>query len=220
MGAGRWPSLRTRRRCFTQTCFFRAGPTAGMLISICSWTWADPEPRAQPSWPLPLLQRSEVQDSRGFVVSRSRVMRARAKLLSWGFPKIASPPASASHVRCVSRMVAHPSARRCHPSRAIRPCRSSRLRRFDPCDPLQVCCALQPILRFAPFRIISAFCSPLLPAVRVQHLDLPRMRTTPFRAFPSPSAVPRHRGLCPPVVCRPQGLARPTNPLSRSGVST
>lgn len=87
-------------------------------------------------------------------------MRARAKLLSWGFPKIASPSVSAPHVH--SQMVAHPSARRCHPSRVFRPCRSSRLRRFSPCDPLQVCCALQPILRFAPFRILRPF---PLPAV-------------------------------------------------------
>jgi hypothetical protein len=34
------------------------------------------------------------------------------------------------------------------------------------------------------------------------------------------SAVPRHRGPFPPVVCRPQGFSRLTSPLSRPGVST
>jgi len=59
------------------------------------------------------------------------------RLLSWGFPKISSPPASAPHVRtALLRSQASsgcpPSAvaRSCQPSRAIRPCRSSRLRRF------------------------------------------------------------------------------------------
>jgi hypothetical protein len=33
-------------------------------------------------------------------------------------------------------------------------------------------------------------------------------------------AVPRHRGPCLPVVCRPQGFSRPTSPLSRPGVAT
>lgn len=35
-----------------------------------------------------------------------------------------------------------------------------------------------------------------------------------------PSAVPRHRGPFPPVVCRPQGFSRPTSPLSFPGVAT
>jgi hypothetical protein len=34
------------------------------------------------------------------------------------------------------------------------------------------------------------------------------------------SAVPRHRGPCLPVVCRPQGFARTTSPLSFPGVAT
>lgn len=76
-------------------------------------------------------------DSRGLASSDRVATAFSAKLLSWGFPKIASPPASKPHVRCFlrPRMVAHPSARRCHPSRALRPCRSSRLRPFPPCGP-------------------------------------------------------------------------------------
>jgi hypothetical protein len=160
-----------------------------------------------------------------------------AKLLSWGFPKIASPPASTPHVRCrifvQPRMVAHPSARRCHPSRALRPCRSSRLRRFPPCGLLQVCCALQPAMRFAPFPTCDG--APLLS----RDLSIPRRLRcsrsspvascmhTPFRAFPSSPAVPRHRGLVLPSrrfptfrPARPQGFARATNPLSCTGVAT
>jgi len=88
-----------------------------------------------------------------------------------GFSKDSSPPASASHVRTTfrriwSRVVAHPSSRSCQTPRAIRPCRSSRLRRFTPCDPLQVYCTLQPVLRFAPFLSSSVIAPTRLRAVR------------------------------------------------------
>jgi hypothetical protein len=45
-----------------------------------------------------------------------------------------------------------PSARRCHPPDAFRPCRSSRLRRFAPPGTFQVCCTLIPIMGFAKLR--------------------------------------------------------------------
>lgn len=118
----------------------------------------------------------------------------RAKLLSWGFPKISSPPASESHVH--SRMVAHPSARGCQPPRSFRPCRSSRLRRFPPCDPLQVCLTLQPVLRFAAFQIFRIIAPARLRSVRPTLRSSPAAPFTPFRAFPSSCAVPRHRGPC------------------------
>jgi hypothetical protein len=46
-----------------------------------------------------------------------------------------------------------PSARRCHPSSAFRPCRSSRLRRFAPLGRLRVCCTPQPTMGFAMFQV-------------------------------------------------------------------
>lgn len=105
-----------------------------------------------------------------------------------------------------------PSEPGCHTRPTFRPCRSSRLRRFPPCGLLQVCCALQPAMRFAPFptcgeapsssrdlSISRCFrCSRSSPVASCMH--------TPFRAFPSSPAVPRHRGLVfPPAVSRPFG---------------
>jgi hypothetical protein len=99
-------------------------------------------------------------------------------------------------------MVAHPSSRSCQTPRAIRPCRSSRLRRFAPCDPLQVYCTLQPVLRFAPFP--SSRSSPPRVSARCARPFRPfpvaPCSCTPFRAFPLSSAVPRHRGPFPLIV--------------------
>jgi len=97
---------------------------------------------------------------------------------SHGVFQRSSPPASASHVRTTfrriwSRVVAHPSSRSCQTPRAIRPCRSSRLRRFAPCDPLQVYCTLQPVLRFAPFLSFSVIAPTRLRAVRPTLMDFP-----------------------------------------------
>jgi hypothetical protein len=99
---------------------------------------------------------------------------------SHGVFQRSSPPASVSHVRTVislpkiqSRVVAHPSSRSCQTPRAIRPCRSSRLRRFTPCDPLQVYCTLQPVLRFAPFLPFSVIAPTRLRAVRPTLMDFP-----------------------------------------------
>jgi hypothetical protein len=119
-----------------------------------------------------------------------------------GFSKDSSPPASASHVRTAlrrmwSRVVAHPSSRSCQTPRAIRPCRSSRLRRFTPCDPLQVYCTLQPVLRFAPFLSSSVIAPTRLRAVRPTLL-----------AFPG-SAVFLHTLQSVPLVVRRTASPRP-----------
>jgi len=105
---------------------------------------------------------------------------AGPKLLSWGFPKIPlhqhQCPTSAPYFRCrriQSRVVAHPSSRSCQTPRAIRPCRSSRLRRFSPCDPSQVYCTLQPVLRFAPFQSSDVIAPTRLRAVRPTSSALP-----------------------------------------------
>lgn len=115
-----------------------------------------------------------------------------------------------------------PSSRRCHPPRAFRPCRSSRLRRFSPCETLQVYCALQPTMRFAPFPTCdwNPRCR-ASPRGAPEPQVIPGSALTPFRAFPSPSAVPRHRSRCPPAVAcaRLQGLSRSASPLSCTGVA-
>jgi len=145
-----------------------------------------------------------------------------------GFSKDSSPPASASHVRTTfrriwSRVVAHPSSRSCQTPRAIRPCRSSRLRRFTPCDPLQVYCTLQPVLRFAPFLSSSVIAPARLRAVRPTLLAFPgsavflhTLQSFPLvvRRTASPRPLPSHRS------DRSQGFSRSTSPLSRPGVAT
>jgi len=159
-------------------------------------------------------------DSCGFASSSSVARGLRAKLLSWGFPKISSPPASEPHVH--SQVVTHPSARGCQPSCMFRPCRSSRLRRFSPCDPSQVCLTLQPVLRFAPFQTFGVIAPTRLRAVRPTPRSSPAApcSCTPSRAFPSSSAVPCHHGPCPlTVLNRSQGFSRPTSPLSRPRVT-
>jgi len=95
-------------------------------------------------------------------------------------------------------MVAHPSAQGCQPPCLFRPCRSSRLRRFSPRDPSQVCFTLQPVLRFAPFQTFGIIAPARLRAVRPTPRFSPAApcSRTPSRAFPSSSAVPRHRGPC------------------------
>jgi hypothetical protein len=145
-----------------------------------------------------------------------------------GFSKDPSPPASVSHVRTTfrslwSRVVAHPSSRSCQAPRAIRPCRSSRLRRFPPCDPLQVYCTLQPVLRFAPFQSSRIIAPTRLRVVRPTLLVLPgsavflhTLQSFPLvvRRTASPRPLPSHRS------SRSQGFSRTTSPLSRPGVAT
>lgn len=98
------------------------------------------------------------------------------------------------------------------PSCSFRPCRSSRLRRLPPRASSQVCCTLHPILGF------GAFQAPPLANIsrcRARSLPSPAPRFTPFRAFPSPTAVPRHRGPCPLTVrARPEGHAPISGPCS------
>jgi len=188
------------------------------------------KPLARPSWPSPLRQRHNSIRAASFILGSSWLTSGvRERLLSWGFPKISSPPASASHVRTGfrriwSRVVAHPSSRSCQTPRAIRPCRSSRLRRFTPCDPLQVYCTLQPVLRFAPFQIASVIAPARLRAVRPTLLILPgsavflhTLQSFPLvvRRTASPRPLPSRR-----LFMRPQGFARPTSPLSFPGVAT
>jgi len=118
-----------------------------------------------------------------------------------------------------------PPARRCHSPRALRPCRSTRLRRFPPCDPLQVYCTLQPVLRFALFQTVferhrchallrGALETPGPPQGRVSHPSEPSPRRPPYR-------VTAALALLPFMTCvRLQGFSRATNPLSWTGVAT
>lgn len=66
---------------------------------------------------------------------------------------------------------------------------------------------------------MNRFCA--LPHVTHTASILPGCAFTPSRAFPSPSAVPRHRGPCLPAVTfvRLQGFSRATSPLSCTGVA-
>jgi hypothetical protein len=118
----------------------------------------------------------------------------KLELLSWGFPKIplhrdqdrASTPGWLPTLRLeVATLVLVPPL----PFLPASTASSAR--------PLQVCCTLHPIMRFGPFR------DPSLVAPRGDTSALkpsPRPRFTPFRAFPSRTAAPRHRDPCPPAV--------------------
>jgi hypothetical protein len=91
---------------------------------------------------------------------------------------------------------------------SFRPCRSSRLRRFAPRAPRRFvapCTRSWGSVRFGLHR----------PATSRQHersQPSPRPRFTPFRAFPSTTAVPRHRGPCPHTV---RALLERSSPIPR-----
>jgi len=109
-------------------------------------------------------------------------------------------------------MVSHPSSRRCHPPRAFRPCRSSRLRRFSPCETLQVYCALQPTMRFAAFPT----CFWTSAAVRLRAVrsipGLPQRRAHTLQSF---SLVVRRTASPRPLPsCRCESLRSTSRPFS------
>jgi hypothetical protein len=148
-----------------------------------------------------------------------------------GLPEIASPSTSAPCVHSrsrkprsklrrrvftsmLSKTLSLPSARGCQPSCAFRPCRSSRLRRLAPHFALQVCCTLQPTMRFAGF-------SPASDLIGVRGRR-PRRRST-LRSFPlagSCCASPRSHALSPSRPSRPSSphtqarASRPSGPLA------
>jgi hypothetical protein len=74
------------------------------------------------------------------------------------------------------------------PPCTFRPCRSSRLRRFTPRHPLQVCCTLQPVIGFAVFRVTRhrhpATASEDAMLV-IEHRGTFPSGAIPFEAFPS-----------------------------------
>jgi hypothetical protein len=100
---------------------------------------------------------------------------------------------------------------------------------------LQVYCTLQPVVGFALFPI-SPSSDPRGSSAALR--SSPSAPFTPFRAFPSPSAAPRHRGRCPLVIRLllrsetrervsslpshrpPQGVAPTSSPLPDASVST
>jgi len=124
-----------------------------------------------------------------------RAHQARAPLL--GFSKD-SPP-SRYWPRVHSQTVARPSARGCQP-RA--------------CSVLAVPPGFDGLLRASPAGLLhpapdhgvrSVSGSFVDTTLRQHHRSQPspRPRFTPFRAFPSTTAVPRHRGPCPLIVRAP-----------------
>jgi len=146
------------------------------------------------------------------------------ELLSWGFPKtpLHREPDRASTPGWLPTLRLEDANLELVPSLPFLPASTASSAR-----PPQVCCTLHPIMGFGPFRVNDAEHAlrrfqPRLPS--------PEPRFTPFRAFSSPSAVPRHRGPCPRAVrrhrapkCeapfRPRGLAPPTSPVSRPDVT-
>ena len=160
--------------------------------------------------------RSSLEDSYRF--ARSGGSKTLASLpsterLSWGSSKIPlhrrhkmSPlPNEPSPVlRCAACQAAH----------SFRPCRSTRLRRFPPHHASQVCCTLQPVMGFAVFR--SSLAGHEVPR---DGCEVSPQRRKPFEAFPSPVAVPRHRGPSLLVVGRaslPFGAEAPTPSIPSS----
>jgi hypothetical protein len=107
-------------------------------------------------------------------------------------------PSADAHIRCplpVARRL--PSAEQCQLPGPVPPPRF--LTALTACSTwvLRACCIPLPAMRFAVFPSRAARCTRRWPcAARV----FPTTRLIPFEEFPSPAAVPRHRGRCPLVV--------------------
>jgi len=98
--SGRWPSPKDHP--------VRKDLGRRRFHAFCPWLISKPvcfrlEPVARHSSSSRLRQRPRLlsSDSRGFASPPCVATEHSAKLLSWGFPKIASPPVSAPHVRTV-----------------------------------------------------------------------------------------------------------------------
>jgi hypothetical protein len=89
-----------------------------------------------------------------------------------------------------------PRARQVPPASLVPPSWSLTTSTVFSARPLQVCCTLLPTLGFAAFPPASS------PSTRRSRSTLRSVLATlrPFKGFPSPRAVPRHRGRCPPAV--------------------
>jgi hypothetical protein len=108
------------------------------------------------------------------------------------------------------------------PPCTFRPCRSSRLRRFTPRYPLQVCCTLQPVIGFAVFRVTRC----LRPATASEDAILvlwPRgtfpSGAIPFEAFPSFKAL-NALSRCECLSCRCKPFCRVPSSLRQLSFST
>lgn len=135
-------------------------------------------------------------------------------------------PSADAHIRCplpVARRL--PSAEQCQLPGPVPPPRF--LTALTACSTwvLRACCIPLPAMRFAVFPSRAARCTRRWPcAARV----FPTTRLIPFEEFPSPAAVPRHRGRCPLVVAprlarlpsRSRGIRAPPLQASLAGCAS
>jgi hypothetical protein len=99
--------------------------------------------------PLSMPAPKRRRDSAVTDTSLRRDVHSTSDFLSWGFKDL--PLLTYDHCVLSRTHRSEPSTNHCQMAGTFRPCRSSRLRRLAPQCPLQVCCALQPIMGFAWF---------------------------------------------------------------------
>jgi len=172
------------------------------------------KPVARHSSPSPLRQRPRSLSSR---FTRPRISplcrhsgQREAPLMGFSKDRLSTSISAARPHLVFTRVTGScpPAARRCHPSRALRSCRSTRLQRFPPCDPLQVYCALQPVLRFALFQIAGVIAAAHCCSARVKPAFLLKGAVHTLQSLPL--AVRRTASPRPLPSCR---YFRPTSRL-------
>jgi len=165
-------------------------------------------------------------DSRGLASPPCVATAGSAKLLSWGFPKIASPPVSAPHVRTVFSdshgWLPTPGAKM--PLSARAPSLP-----FHPASTVSSVRPLAGLLRPATGPEVRPVSDRFLSVIAATHccavrLKLAILLKSAFHTLQSlPLAVRRTASPRPLPSCRSdrlQGVSRATNPLSWTGVTT
>jgi hypothetical protein len=171
-----------------------ANETKGSLLWVVGLSLSDSrptsaEPDAAPAAPLSRHSIASLAETRALLPSHAEHCAALVTTSRRGkkqFPGsshgvVSKMPLRRHHPVCPAPTEVGPEV---PTSNAVRPCRSSRLRRFAPHRALRACCIPLPTMGSARFEACRR--RPKSPNAR------PSAKRKPFRAFPSTQAEPRH----------------------------